>query len=299
MPVLPGSVMGIAVTLHLGFKSKSTYDRWWEARTEYGALQLYSRVWAIQVMGLVHHAHADVAAIQKDLIYRQIAIVYATICLMRSTSHLPLARRRRLFEGRRAVDAKSVLLSVPEIYEPFLSTEECGGARTRRNTPLFLLTRQAGILREMVTRGGINLTEELVMLRTLNEIEAAQARCERIKNTPFSRQISCFGPIFTLIFVLLVPLALLDALVQEAIAHGLRPMMTHEFFTTLMLLSIVVSWVFIMMEKISNSTEEPFEGGAHDVPVSALSRAMEIELREALGETELPPPLAPIDNVLY
>jgi putative membrane protein len=62
---------------------------------------------------------------------------------------------------------------------------------------------------------------------------------------------------------------------------------------------MLISWVFFMMEKISDSSEDPFEGGVHDVPVSAICRTIEIDLRQALGETDVPPPLAPVDDVLY
>jgi putative membrane protein len=41
------------------------------------------------------------------------------------------------------------------------------------------------------------------------------------------------------------------------------------------------------------STENPFEGSANDVPISQMSRNIEIDMREMLGETDLPPALQP------
>lgn len=138
-----------------------------------------------------------------------------------------------------------------------------------------------------------------LLVMTVNDLHRAMGQCERIKNTPFPRQMAHFGRIFTWIFVLLVPLALLDTLVHEAVFHALPSMMTHEFITTLMSLSLVMGWSFLMMEKIGESTEDPFEGGVHDVPLSTICRAIEIEMRDALGDQDRPPPLQPIGDVLY
>ena len=52
------------------------------------------------------------------------------------------------------------------------------------------------------------------------------------------------------------------------------------------------------MEKIGESSENPFEGSANDVPITALSRTIEIDLREMLREEKLPPPISPTNNVL-
>jgi len=62
--------------------------------------------------------------------------------------------------------------------------------------------------------------------------------------------------------------------------------------------SVVVSWVFTSMEKVGEATENPFEGGANDIPMAALCRTIEIDLRDMLDETELPSPLTPVNNIL-
>jgi putative membrane protein len=54
-----------------------------------------------------------------------------------------------------------------------------------------------------------------------------------------------------------------------------------------------------MIEKVSDSTEDPFEGGVHDVPVLTLSRIIEIDLKQAMGAKDVPAPLEPVDDVLY
>jgi putative membrane protein len=62
--------------------------------------------------------------------------------------------------------------------------------------------------------------------------------------------------------------------------------------------SALSSWVFTTMEKIGESTESPFEGSANDVPITAISRTIEIDLREMFDMGDIPAPLKPENNIL-
>ena len=52
------------------------------------------------------------------------------------------------------------------------------------------------------------------------------------------------------------------------------------------------------MEKVGESTENPFEGGVNDIPMAAISRTKEIDLRDMLDESDLPEPIKPVKNIL-
>jgi putative membrane protein len=52
------------------------------------------------------------------------------------------------------------------------------------------------------------------------------------------------------------------------------------------------------MERIGEATENPFEGSANDVPISNISRTIEIDLKEMLDETNIPPAIVPENNIL-
>lgn len=62
--------------------------------------------------------------------------------------------------------------------------------------------------------------------------------------------------------------------------------------------SVLISWVFTSLEQVGESTENPFEGGANDVPISQMSRTIEIDLREMLGESDLPEALKAVNNIV-
>jgi putative membrane protein len=60
--------------------------------------------------------------------------------------------------------------------------------------------------------------------------------------------------------------------------------------------TLLVSWVFILMELIGDYSENPFEGLYNDVPISSMARDIEIDIRQMLDETNLPKPLQPIGS---
>ena len=59
----------------------------------------------------------------------------------------------------------------------------------------------------------------------------------------------------------------------------------------------MISWVFHTMEAIGENTENPFEGGPNDVPITDMTRGIEIDIRQMLDETDLPSPVTPIGEM--
>lgn len=43
------------------------------------------------------------------------------------------------------------------------------------------------------------------------------------------------------------------------------------------------SWMYVALDQVGESTENPFEGGANDVPITHLCRCIEADLRALLG----------------
>jgi ion channel-forming bestrophin family protein len=53
--------------------------------------------------------------------------------------------------------------------------------------------------------------------------------------------------------------------------------------------SALVIWMFFLMEMIGDYSENPFEGTYNDVPISAIARSIEIDIREMIQDTNIPP----------
>jgi putative membrane protein len=61
--------------------------------------------------------------------------------------------------------------------------------------------------------------------------------------------------------------------------------------------SALLGWVYMSLDLVGESSANPFEGGANDVPISQICRDIEIELRRSLGESDLPAPLPAINDI--
>jgi putative membrane protein len=52
-------------------------------------------------------------------------------------------------------------------------------------------------------------------------------------------------------------------------------------------LSILISWMYASLDRVGEATENPFEGGANDVPITRICGEIEADLRGMLGEVEI------------
>jgi putative membrane protein len=63
--------------------------------------------------------------------------------------------------------------------------------------------------------------------------------------------------------------------------------------------STVLGFVFRAPEKIGRDREHPLNNSVHDVALTSICRTVEINLKQYLGETDLPAPLQPVRGVLW
>lgn len=168
----------------------------------------------------------------------------------------------------------------------WLSEEEQGALPGWRNKAAQLQLRQGQALAQLREQGLLSDVHHVAVAHVLAELCDAQGRCERIKNTPFPRQYAYFSRLFVWLFVLLLPFGLL---------HTLGPISPWLMIPTYTL----IAWIFMTMELVGHFSENPFENFINDVPMSALCRSIEIDLRQMLGDEDLPQPLQPVQDALY
>jgi putative membrane protein len=286
----PLSVIGIAVAFYVGFKNSQSYDRFWEARKIWGGIVNYSRTWALQVLSLV----PDDKGTHRQMIYRQLAWINVLRIQLRRPNSFAMRENNAvesLFDrhGERNPDYQDVF--------PFLEEDEIEQLKARRNIAAHLVKDQGLQVKALLETGRISEFDKRILMETLEELYNLQGKCERIKNTPFPRQFAHYSTIFSWIFVLLLPLGLIDVFKRDLteVASDFQ-----NFYVFLMIpFSVLISWIFITMEQVGSNNEDPFEGRLNDVPMTAICRSIEIDLRDMLDETELPPPVTPKDNILY
>ncbi len=55
---------------------------------------------------------------------------------------------------------------------------------------------------------------------------------------------------------------------------------------------------FVLLERLGAELRNPFDNAGNDTPMTSLCRVIERDLRQTLGEKELPPPVEPVRGVL-
>ena len=290
LAIEPLSIIGIAVSFYLGFKNSQSYDRFWEARKIWGSIVNYSRTWAAQVLSLVTDAPED----QRILIYRHLAWINALRGQLRQSTSFSLRRSKSL---KRSVESYRAYGSVTELIQDFVSQEELEDLEKRENIATHLNKNQGLHLKELLQEGKISEFHNLMLHKVLEENYNFQGACERIKNTPFPRQYAYFGTVFAWIFVLILPFGLLNAFDDEFMQLPESGRFWME--TAAILLSVLISWIFITIDKVAKNSEDPFEGRFNDVPMTAICRTIEIDLRDMLDEKPLPEKVLPVKNILY
>ncbi len=290
IPFQPLSLIGIAVAFYIGFKNSQSYDRFWEGRKIWGGIVNYSRTWANNVLSFVEDEHET----KRVLIYRHIAWINALRIQLRQPNSFSIKENRaveRLFEKHGEKNP------VCDGMDLFLGPAEVEDLENRKNVATHLIKNQGLHLKQLLAAGKITEFDKQVFHNVLEELYNLQGMCERIKNTPFPRQYAYFSTLFTWLFVILLPFGLLN--VFEAELTEIGQLSVRWFIALMIFFSVLISWIFTTMEKVGSNSEDPFEGRINDVPMTALCRTIEIDLRDMLNEENLPEKIQAQDNILY
>ena len=254
-PPLPTALFGTALALFLGFRTNAAYARWWEARTLWGALINASRSLARLALSLTRRGSEEDLALRDAAVVRQIAFAQALRCQLRG-------------EDPRA--------EIARLAGEDLATR----AATRRSPATALLASISGRFADALDAGRINPIQQSLVEQTLTDVANAQGGMERIKNTPLPNGFRFFPNLFTRVFCVLLPIALVETL-------GLATPIG----------STLIGLVFLAVLSIGEDLTDPFADSVHDVPLSAMCRTIEIDLLQSIGR-EAPPVLQPVDGVL-
>ena len=299
IPWLPVSVIGTAVAFYVGFKNNQSYDRMWEVRKIWGGIVNASRSWGIQVNGYVNtlfkesDEQIDVKAIKKKLIYRHIAWLYAHRAqLLKPTSWEHHKSYWKIFKGpgklrkagldRFKAEHESISLA------DYLEGDELSELDVAANKATQIINQQSTDLEQLRAQSLIDDFRHVEMMQTLGGFYELQGKNERIKKFPLPRQYANISSYFTIIFILLLPFTL----IPEIMDVGYLGWLVAAPIT------VVVSWVYVLMELVGYYSQNPFQGMTNDIPMLSLCRTIDIDLRQILEETELPDPIDAKNNVL-
>ncbi len=291
IPWQPVAMIGTAAAFIAGFKNTQTYNRLWEARKIWGGIVNDSRTWGIMTKDFITSATSSedtVKAIHKRIIYRHIAWLTALRFQLRQPKAWENSTKPYAKEFRKFYSIPEWETNLEEEIKPYLSAEDLEYILKKSNRASQLLSLQSAELRQLRQQNLIDAYPYVNMELVLKDFFAHQGKAERIKNFPYPRQFASINLFFIVLFAYLLPLGMLKEFAQLG-AHGVW--LTIPF-------SVMVGWVFTSLEQVGESTENPFEGGANDIPMASLSRTIEIDMREMLDETDLPKPVEAMNHIL-
>jgi putative membrane protein len=284
IPFLPVASIGTAVAFYVGFKNNQAYDRLWEARRLWGGITNTSRTLSASFISLVEDKTK-----QKEFLYRHIA--YINILRLQLRKTIPWATNREDYHRRFVSDSEELKefdSAIEALFEKLDKKEIFEKVKHKGNIANYTLKCQFEVVTKLKRAKIIDDYEHSDLTKLLAELYNLQGGCERIKSTPLFRQFSLFSRIFVKLFIFLLPFALLT----EMSKFG-----DHGIFLVIPF-SVLISWVFMTMEQIGEASENPFDNGVSDTPMSTICRNIEIDILEMLDETNLPPKIEPFNDVL-
>src|SRR5215471_21421254 len=244
IPDIPLSIFGGVIGVIAGFRNASAYSRWWEARSVWGAIVNNSRNFARQVLSMIDAPEAyDADNFEAGAVKRQLVLLQvAYVHALRN--HL-----------RRVPPWRDLASVIPE--------EELEPLRGSENVPLAIQQKMARMVADCYRRGWVDNIRWASLDQTLTVLMDSQGASERIKNTPMPVLYDLFIRRFIGIYCLLLPLGMVSSL-QLLTPVG----------------STLVGLIFLALDQIGRDLEAPFENQAHDIPMTAICRTIEINLKQ-------------------
>ena len=136
-------------------------------------------------------------------------------------------------------------------------------------------------LREKWRAGWLSDYHVARLEQSLEELTSIQGGCERIANTPFPFSYSFLIHRITAFYCLLLPFGIVDLVGIETPA-----------------VTFLISYAFLGLDAIGDEVEDPFGTEDNDLPLDAISRNIEIDILQMVGESGVPLPIKPTSNIL-
>ena len=163
-----------------------------------------------------------------------------------------------------------------------VDADEFEAFKTQFHVPNALLLSQANDLRALRDRETIDAWQFITLEASLGRLTDSMGGCERIRNTPFPPHYSTWIHYLVYLVIVLLPFSFVDA---------------PAF--VMILVTVPVAMGYLIVEKVAMYLETPFSQAMTGTPMSAISRTIEINILQMLGDSETPPELEPQNGVLY
>jgi putative membrane protein len=254
----PFTLIGVALGIFLGFRNNAAYDKFWEGRKLWGALINTSRNLTRQICFLI-----DTPQDSKELErFREVFV-------------------RRLIAYAHALRCHLRNEDPAAETEKFLSTEDLASVLESSHRPLAILQQLGHDLAYARNQHWLHELNLPFLDAQLNELSNILGGCERIKNTPIPFSYTVLIHRIVASYCLFLPFGLVE---------------TTGVLTPIVVL--LISYAFFELDAIGDEIENPFGTHPNDLPLSAISRSIEINLLGLIKSPGGREPLKPEHDIL-
>lgn len=163
-----------------------------------------------------------------------------------------------------------------EELEQYFDKDDFENLSQHNNKALGILQQNAKALKQLRSSNKIEVYPHVHLDATLTRLCDAMGKAERIKNTVFPTTYRLFLHFTIYLFVVILSIALKGIDIYYKIP-----------------LLLLISMVFFLIEKSATHLQDPFNNRPSDTSVTAIARTIEINIKQLLGEKEIPQPIQP------
>lgn len=251
---MPFTLIGVALSIFLGFRNNTAYERYWEARIFWGELLGVTRSLAIQIQTLIpvcpkklsEEEQNEVCGIQSKIIHYMIAFSHA------------------LRINLRGEESKDIL-------KKHLSCQDFDGIDVDVDIPSSILKKIGQEVQKAGSRGWVHPVHLTLIHESMERMSCIQTNCESIQNTPVPFTYRVLIHSICGLYCFLLPLGLIDTL------NWMTPFVV-----------CLIAYAFYGLDQIGEELEDPFGTDLNDLPIFSYTRTIERNLLQMLNEGPIP-----------
>lgn len=285
------ALLGTATAFIVGFKNTQTYNRTGEAQHVWTTIINSSRSW-----GLLTREFLDDPEQTKLLIYRHLAWLTVLRFQLREKRVWESTEQQHNAEYQKYYTIPEKESEMEAELNKYLVPEEKAYVLTKKNRGFQIMSLQSQALKTHFANGDIALLQFTELHKTIRELLSQQGKCEEIKDSPYPRQYAIINTFLVKLFCFMLPFGMLKEL--DKVNEAVDGVMKGNMVWLVIPFSVLISWLYTSLGQVGESTENPFEGSANDVPITQFCEIIEIDLRELMDEDQIPELTQPKHNII-
>ena len=257
LPAVIPTILGTALAFFIGFNNNQAYDRWWEARKIWGALVNDSRSWARQINSYLSLPDGQT---KDELFEKKKTAIFRHIAFLYA------------LKGNLRNEKKND-------YKKYISQQDIEKVEGQSNIHNAILNLQSGELETLRSNNWIDGFSFIELNKILIRFSDEMGKSERIKNTVFPPTYNFYTRVFTWILMISTTFVITNMVGAWSIFYG-----------------ALIGYIFITIQSIGRALLKPFDPVPTGISLNQITRTIEINLLETLGESEIPEPIKSVNN---